>query len=163
MRRWSVLPSILRILGRLNPHYDLEQRRRSWRETSTPWINVVQPGRMQRATGMARGERGVLVLRLDTADMDAMIAGSGLTGRTPPWLNYRDFTALLSRSDDLPLGTAQRWAAQIMRADPHQDVSLFFLRPPDDRGRSFSRFITIRDGRRARVMPLRRSEFVASR
>ena len=157
-----MLPSILRIFGRLNPHYDLEQRRRSWRETSTRWINVVQPGRMQRATGMARGERGVLVLRLDTADMDAMIAGR-LTGRTPLWLNYRDFTALLSRSDDLPLGTAQRWAAQIMRADPHQDVSLFFLSPPDDRGRSFSRFITIRGGRRERVTPLRPSEFVASR
>ena len=99
---------------------------------------------MRRASGMARGERGVLVLRVDTVDMDAMMSGSGLTGKTPLWLNYRDFTALLARSDDLPLGTAQRWASQILRADPDQDVVLFFFSPPDVRGRSFSRLVTIR-------------------
>jgi hypothetical protein len=139
-----VVPWVRWILVRLNPRDDVERRRLAWSEASTRWINYVRPERMRRATGMAQGERGVLVLRFATADMDAMMSGRRLTGRTPVWLNYRDFAALLSKSDYLPLGTAQRWASQILRADPDQDVVLFFFSPPDVRGRSFSRLVTIR-------------------
>jgi len=123
---------------------DFEERRLAWIETSTRWINFVWSAPMHRATATAPVERGVLVLRLDTAEMLAMMAGTSLPARTPLWLSLGEFTVLVAQSDDLPAGTAERWAAQIQRLDPDSDVVLFLVSPPDASGRSFSRLIAIR-------------------
>jgi hypothetical protein len=131
-------------------HDDFEERRLAWIETSTRWINFVWSAPMHRTTATAQVEHGVLVLRLDTAEMLSMMAGTSLPARTPLWLSLGKFTMLVSQSDDLPAGTAERWAAHIQRLDADNDVVLFLVSPPDDSGRSFSRLIAIR-GKRSPV------------
>ena len=141
-----MLGSIPRILKRRLPRQDdVEQRRVAWDEATTRWIDFVRPVRLCRAPGMTRQEGGVLVMRLDTADIVSMLSGAELTGRKPFWLNFSEFTALLSDTDGLPPGTAERWAARIERLDPRRDVVLFMLSTPDAEGRSFSRIVALPD------------------
>jgi hypothetical protein len=140
-----VFPAIQRILkGRRPVSDDVEQRRTAWNEATTRWIDFVRPVRLHRAgTGMAREQGGVLVIRLETADMLAMLSGGDLTAEVPLWLSFSEFTALLSETSGLPPETAERWAARIQRLDPRRDVVLFLVSRPDAKGRSFSRIIAI--------------------
>ena len=124
------------------------KKRTAWEETVVRWLPAVFPVLAEHARRLAQGERGVLFLTIDTAEMQRMLSTPGT--RTvildPAWRPAAGFIKNMSDLAGVGPETAGRWAAMINIMDPARDVALFLASSPDADGGWFSRFLVTHDG-----------------
>jgi hypothetical protein len=122
------------------------QRRTAWNETSGRWVRHMFAMLSVHARAMARGDRGVLKLTIDTLHMEDMLTATTVNAElNAHWFDAVDFAATMSDPGGVGPETAWRWLDRLERMDPAHDVALFLCSTPDDAGRWFSRFLVIHD------------------
>jgi hypothetical protein len=124
------------------------QREAAWVAALTEWLRFLRPILTRHAQTMARGERGVVMIRIDTEEMRRHIAAKhAIFQLEPAWFSVEDFIAGLGDGrTGVSKEDGKRWAAQLMTMDPREDVAFFLLSTPDPEGRWFSRFTFLKRG-----------------
>jgi hypothetical protein len=123
---------------------DYRRREAEWMAVSTKWLSVVRPALAQHCVKLGNGDRGVLRVNIDTAEMLRHLEPPHAFVRLEPaWLPFYEFVSIVGGNNGVGAETARRWAGQLASMNPSRDVVLFLHSTPDTDGRWFSRFIFV--------------------
>ena len=125
-----------------------QERRTLWETTVDRWLHAVLSDLADHARRLAQGDRGVLLVAVDTVEMERMLETSRLVAVDPKWFPFEMFIEMIQRPEPVGRGieTARRWAEAISMMDPARDVALFVTSPPNSEGHWFSRLLVMHDG-----------------
>ena len=125
-----------------------QERRTLWETTVDRWLHAVLSDLADHARRLAQGDRGVLLVAVDTVEMERMLETSRLVAVDPKWFPVEMFIEMIQRPEPVGRGieTARRWAEAIRMMDPARDVALFVTSQPNSEGHWFSRFLVMHDG-----------------
>ena len=125
-----------------------QELRTLWETTVDRWLHAVLSDLADHARRLAQGNRGVLVVAVDTVEMERMLETSRLVVADPKWFPDAMFIEMIQRPGPEGRGfeTARRWAQTIAIMDPSHDVALFVTSRPNSEGHWFSRFLVMHDG-----------------
>jgi len=127
---------------------DYRQREAVWMATCTEWLRVVRPALIDHAQRVAKGDRGVLQVNIDTPEMRSHLTQpTSLVRLQPAWFPADEFIAIVGGRDGVGAETARRWADALAVMDPSRDIALFLHSTPDAEGRWFSRYIFLKGGK----------------
>jgi len=122
------------------------ERQKAWEETCERWLKVVFPALAEHALHLGRGDRGVLMVPVDTSDMEHQLA-CGAGRMDPAWHPAEEFLAMVQHLGGVGPDALSRWRVALELMDPQNEVALFLMSTPDaDTGEWFSRFIVAGGG-----------------
>lgn len=123
------------------------EREAEWIAACTKWLRVVGRRLVEHAIDVAKGDRGVLNVNIDTPEMVRHVGQSRSFVRLDPiWLPSDEFIKIVKDRQGVGPETAQRWARELGTMDASRDVALFIHSTPDDDGRWFSRYVFLKEG-----------------
>lgn len=108
----------------------------AWSDAVQRWLSFVYTPLCEHAIHVAQGDRGVLVVEANTAQLEAMLAGmeapdtTTVIGLTPLWLPIDAFLESIRDAHD-DRTAWRRWQAPLAVMDPRRDVALFIHTDPN--------------------------------
>jgi hypothetical protein len=151
MRALAVLAEHVKAIEKGGSEVLMDRRqepRTLWETTVDRWLHAGFSDLAGHARRLGQGDRGVLVVAVDTVEMERMLETSPLGAVDPKWFPVDVFTEMIQRPEPKGRGleTARRWAEAIRMMDPARDVALFVTSKPNSEGHWFSRFLIMHDG-----------------
>jgi hypothetical protein len=124
-----------------------QRSNRPWAEVLQQWLLAVFPKLAAHNHGVAKGDRGVMSIKIDAQEMEAMLGGAPVL-LDPVWVPADEFIRLLRATpSSVTPESIDRWESQLRLMDAKRDVALFLgSKSPDPKGTFFTRFIVTHDG-----------------
>jgi hypothetical protein len=126
-----------------------QERQDAWAAIVQRWLDKSFPALAAHAREVAKGDKGVLVVKTSTQELARILEISDRPGSTtfveltPTWLPAGEFlTIIRDHAEDGP-ASSERWRPVLETMNPDRDVALYLASDPakDPEGYSFSRFL----------------------
>lgn len=119
-----------------------------WRQATTEWLKLTQDSLVAHAIKTGEGERGVLLVTADLAEMENVIAAAKKPNMrirmtaTPTWVPIDEFLTAV-RDEHVDATAAERYRPALEVMDATRDAALFLSSVPAADGSFYSRFLII--------------------
>ena len=123
-----------------------DDARSQWESSCIRWLNVSFKALAEHARRMGHGDRGVLMVNVDTANMEHMLAHEPTMPLPETWLPADSFLDAIRGPKGMGPEAPQRWAQMLAVMDPRADVALFLHSTPTSDSQWFFRFLLVTDG-----------------